>query len=131
MEGIREPLSKRERLTIFFQRLEATGPVASHKEAMALLADTLKAVEDEFSGVPYNAEEPGTDGRMYPPDERFRYPKWEREGVACYRQVAHATFVTVNGAVEICLRTGNELGRVLFEKPGKDGKKVSAYDTSR
>jgi hypothetical protein len=131
MEGSKSPLSKGERLAVFFQRLQGREPAASHSEAMALLVVTLNAVEDEFSGVAYNPEEPGTDGRMYPPNERFRYTKWERPGVSCYRQVAHATFVADNGAVEIRLRVGSELGRIIFEKQGKDGRKVSDYDPSR
>jgi hypothetical protein len=131
MEGHKNPLSKRERLAVFFQRLLEREPAARHDEAMALIVTTLNGVEDEFSDVPYNPEEPGTDGRMYPPNERFRYPKWERAGVACYRQVAHATFVAGNGAVEIRLRTGSELGRIIFEKAGKDGRKVSDHDSSR
>jgi len=130
MEGNKDSLSKGERLAIFFRRLQEEEPAASLNEALELLGHTLNAVEDEFSGVPYNPEEPGTDGRMYPPNERFRYTKWERPGIFCYRQVAHATFIANNGAVAIHLRTGSELGRILFEKPGKDGKKVSDYDTT-
>jgi hypothetical protein len=129
MEGNKPVLSKGERLTIFFQLLQEAEAVASHDDALALLSKVLNSVEDDFSGVGYNPEEPGTDGRMYPPNERFRYPKWERAGISCYRQVAHATFVADSGAVEIRLRAGSELGRILFEKPGKDGRRVSAYDT--
>jgi hypothetical protein len=117
------------RLEFFFDRLSAAEAAADHDAAMALLAATLNGVEDEFSGVPYNPEEPGSDGRMYPPNERFRYPKWERPGIRCYRQVAHATFVAENGAVEIRERTGSELGRIIFEKPGRDGRRVSDHDS--
>jgi hypothetical protein len=122
---------KMERLTIFFERLRAAYPAVNHDEAMALLSTTLNTVEDEFSGVPYNPEEPGTDGRMYPPAGQFRYPKWERPEVRCYRQTAHATFVADNGAIEIRLRKGAELGEIRFEKEGADGRKVSSYDPSQ
>jgi hypothetical protein len=123
-------LPKAERLKLFFDRLQAKDPAVDHDTAMALIASTLKSVEDEFSGIPYNAEEPGTDGRMYPPDERFRYLKWERPGVRCYRQVAHATFVADNGAVEIRARVGSELSRIIFEKQGADGRRVNDYDSA-
>jgi hypothetical protein len=123
-------LPKVERLALFRQRLQESRPAVNHEEAMVLLARTLNGVEDEFSGVPYNPEEPGTDGRMYPPHERFRYLKWECASVRCYRQVAHATFVADNGAVEIRSRKGAELGEVIFSKPGQDGREVSAYDSS-
>ena len=124
------PLSKRERLELFCRRLNDAEPAANHDEALALLARTLHDVEDEFSSVPYNPEEPGTDGRMYPPNDRFRYPKGERPGIRCYRQVAHATFVAENGAVEIRFRAGGSLGAIFFKKPGKDGREVSDYDST-
>jgi len=117
-------LSKAQRLRVFLEHLQAEVSAADHDEAMALIASTLNKVEDEFSGVSYNPDEPGTDGRMYPPNERFRYSKWERHGVRCYRQTAHATFVGANGAVEIRSRKGGELEEVVFEKPGKDGRRV-------
>jgi hypothetical protein len=124
-------MAKLQRLTIFFERLRAAHPAVNHDEAMALLSATLNSVEDEFSGVPYNPAEPGTDGRMYPPAEQFRYLKWERPGVRCYRQTAHATFVADNGAIEIRLRQGAELGEIRFEKEGADGRKVNSYDPSQ
>jgi hypothetical protein len=122
--------SKRERLNLVYNRLDNEQPAANHDEALTLIARVLNEVEDEFSGVPYNPDEPGTDGRMYPPNTRFRYKNWERPGIHCYRQVAHATFIAENGALEIRSRSGTELGNILYEKPGKDGKKVSDYDSS-
>jgi hypothetical protein len=116
-------------LELFKDRIRAKEPAANHDAAMASLSETLNSVEDEFSGVPYNPEEAGTDGRMYPPNERFRYRNWERSGVRCYRQVAHATFIADNGAVEIRNRRGTELGSILLEKPGSDGRKVSDYES--
>jgi hypothetical protein len=123
------PMPMRERLKLFLQRLNAAKPAADHDSAMALIAATLVVVEDEFSGVPYNPDEPGADGRMYPPKVQFRYSAWERPGVRCYRHTAHATFVAANGAIEIRSRRGIDLGAVVFEKQGTDGKKVSDYDS--
>jgi len=122
-----EPLSKRLRLDFAFDRLTVAAPATDHDEALRLIAAILNAVEDEFSGVPYNPDEPGSDGRMYPPDERFRYKNWQRLGVRCYRQVAHATFIADKGALVIRSRTGSKLGAILFDKPGCDGRTVEEY----
>jgi hypothetical protein len=124
-------LTKPQRLQYFYDRLDEAPHASNHDEAMKLLADTLNGVENEFSGVPYNPEEPGTDGRMYPPNEKFRYTKWERPGVHCYRQTRHATFVADNGAIEIRSRSGMELSETpSYEKPGNDKRKVRDYDPS-
>jgi hypothetical protein len=122
------PLTRRERLAIFFERLRAAEPASNHDAALELLATTLQSVEDEFSGVAYNPDEPGTDGRMYPPETQFRYVAWEKAEVRCYRQTAHASFIGMNGAVEIRTRRGSDLGIIVFEKAGKDGKKVTEDD---
>jgi hypothetical protein len=127
MSGEQSLLPKLQRLELFLDRLRGKESASDHDAAMALLSNTLNGVEDEVSGVPYNSEEPGSDGRMYPPNARFRYPKWEQAGIRCYRQVAHATFIANNGAVEIRARTGSELGQIIFEKPGRDGRRVSDY----
>jgi hypothetical protein len=124
-------LPKSQRLLLFLDRLRDAESAVDHDAAMALLSSTLNGVEDEFSGVPYNPEEPGTDGRMYPPTERFRFPGWGHPGVRCYRQVAHATFVADNGAIQIHGRKGNELRQLLIEKPGSDGRRVSDYDSAK
>jgi hypothetical protein len=121
-------LPKSMRLQFIFQGLQDHAAAADHDGAMEMLSDEVRKVEDRFSDVPYDPEEPGSDGRMYPPDERFRYPLWEKPDIRCYRQVAHATFVAENGAVEIRSRMGSELGKIIFEKPGKDGRRVSDYD---
>jgi hypothetical protein len=110
----------RDLLKLFLERLHGAEPAADHDAAMLLIAATLMAVEDEFSGVSYNPDEPGGDGRMYPPKAMFRYTAWERPGVRCYRQTAHATFVAANGAIEIRSRRGNELGAAVFAKQGTD-----------
>ncbi len=128
-------LPKAQRLEIFMRRLKERAPAASsHDEAMAMLAETLNQVEEEFSGAPYDPEEGGTDGRLYAPKEKYRRPEWERPGVRCYRQVAHATFVAENGAVEIrrieFQDTGRVLGGIIFEKPGLNGRMVSNYGHS-
>ncbi len=124
------PLSKRERLLLFFERLSQRGPASNHDEAMTLLETALSEIENQFSGIPYDPTEPGTDGRMYPPTASFRFAKLEVPGLRCYRQVAHVTFVADNGAIEIRPRIGVDLGPILFDLAGKNGKKVSDYDAS-
>jgi len=110
-------LSKRERLKIFLQRLEGADPANSFKSGMELLSKTLNAVEDEFSGVPFNRDAWLDDGRMYPPTESNRRP------VAViflrrYRSARHNTFVGLNGAIRIEQIDGN----VILDKPGADGR---------
>lgn len=55
-----------------FRRLETAAPCNSMDAALDLVANTLKAVEDEMSGVAYNPDFPLDDGRMYPPREDAR-----------------------------------------------------------
>ena len=122
--------TREQRLRLFYRRMGASEPAARHDEAMAMLASALNDVEDEFSGVPFDEERAGTDGRMYPPSERYRNLSFSRPGIHCYFQTAHATFVSENGAIEIRPRRGRDLGTILFEKQGNDGRKVTDYDSS-
>jgi len=59
-------LSKRERLTIFFSRLEEASPPSTGEAAHELLCATLNSVEDEFTDVPFDPDSWHTDGRLYP-----------------------------------------------------------------
>ncbi len=126
------PLPRRARLEEFFRRLLVAPPATSYDEAMQLMADTLGAVEDEFSGIAYDPAETGTHGRLYPPKEQYRRPESERPGMRCYRQVAHKTFVAENGAIEIrtLVRQGDAVVEtVVFEKEGHDGRKVADHES--
>ena len=113
-------ITKAQRLNEFLHRLLASAPAASAEGALALLALTLNAVEDEFSGVPYDPSSWQTDGRMYPPqtDSQRRVP--DRPDVTRYRSRSHNTFIAGNGAIEI--QTVD--GLVLLSKPGADGRSV-------
>jgi len=64
--------SFQERLDEFFRRLDAAPAASQADDALALIARLLDDVEDEFSGIPKNAN-PGLKrgGRMYPPREDF------------------------------------------------------------
>ncbi len=123
-------LPKWARLEIFYHRLRIESSATSGEEAMHSIASILQAVEDEFSGVPYDPGEVGTDGRLYPPKEQYRRPKEERPGVRCYFQVGHKTLIADNGAIEISVRSphGNEYVDTLeLDKPGSDGRRVADY----
>ena len=74
-----QTLTVRERLDLFFERLEKAPPCTSAGEALLLVCRKLEEVEDEFSGIPRNPN-PGlkSDGRMYAP--RADYMKPESDG---------------------------------------------------
>ncbi|GGJ57471.1 hypothetical protein CDQ92_06540 [Sphingopyxis bauzanensis] len=56
-----------QRLDEFFRRLLAAPACGSADEAFALLGRVLIEVEDELSGIAFDAGYPFDDGRMYPP----------------------------------------------------------------
>lgn len=109
--------SKKERLAIFYARLAAEPAAASHDEARALLERVLNAVENEFSGVPY---EPESMERMYPPMDDNQRAVSGNQGIMRYRSKGNYTYIGANGAISI---TGLE-GESLFSKAGADGQKL-------
>ena len=117
--------SKAKRLQILLQRLEAAPLVKSADEAFDLLARTLNAVEDEFSGVPFRPEYWRTDGRMYPPqeDSRVKYP--ERPSLRKYRNKGHYDCIGLNGSI----RVETSDAEVLLDKPGQDGRTAHELDS--
>lgn len=115
-------LSKAKRLQKFLQRLQAAPPASSADEAFDLLAETLNAVEDEFSGVPNRPELWETDGRMYPPQEDSNRKCPERPSLRKYRNKGHYDFIGLNGSIRIETLEAE----VLLDKPGQDGR--SAYE---
>ena len=113
----------RERLEVFFERLNALPPFGSHDEALAAIDRVMTAVEDELSGI---ARDPTgmpkfADGRMYPP-----VPNYSRDcefpGVTMYVQKRHSTFISATGALFIVDRA---TGSIAFEKADCNGTRIN------
>jgi hypothetical protein len=112
---------KADRLEALFEAM-TNAPVAStFDEAFELLCQTLNQVEDRMTSIPYNPNAFETDGRMYPPENDNRRVVAGHENVIRFRSLGHNTFISSNGAIEIQLIPSE---RVIFTKPGKDGKQV-------
>jgi hypothetical protein len=116
--------TKAERLVEFFRRLAAAAPADTAEAALALIRDTLNAVEDELSGVDYDADLATMQmpsARMYPPLPDSERPSIIRD-TRCFRARFHDIFVANNGAFMI--RHHHSL-RVELSKPGADGNEVT------
>jgi hypothetical protein len=115
------PLPKYRRLEELVRRLLALAPMADHDTARRAINETLNAVEDELSGVPFDPNNWRTDGRMYPVQDDNAFDVDGHPDVTSYLSVAHETLVRANGAFEIRGRTTKV---VVLAKPGSDGKGV-------
>lgn len=115
-------MEKADRLRIFFERLNEAPPADSCESALTLLVETLNGVEDEFSGVPYDANAWKDDGRLYPPDREFEQESGIA-GVRMFRQRGHKTFIAPNGAFRIELSKPGPSTRVMCDRPGADGER--------
>lgn len=117
-------ISKAKRLQEFLKRLQASPSASTADEAFDLLAQTLNAVEDEYSGVPFRPENWRTDGRLYPPQEDSRVKFSERPSLRKYRNKGHYNFIGINGSIRIETLEGD----VLLDKSGQDGRKTHDLD---
>lgn len=125
-------LPKWARLQVFYHRLRTAVAASTHEGSLQLIAEILHAVEDEFSGVLYDPAETGIDGRMYPPNSKFRRPNRDIPGVVCYRQFSHITFIGDNGAFEIRVletQDGRTVEYTEVDMPGSDGRRLEDYGT--
>ena len=91
-----------ERLEEFCRRLLASPACASADEAFALLSRVLIEVEDELSGVAFDADYPFDDGRMYPPRADAERDVPGRADLRRYRSKRHNSFISDSGAILIC-----------------------------
>jgi hypothetical protein len=114
-------MEKGARLHELFRRMSAAPAAGSADEALELITEILNAVEDEHSGVPNDPTGPRADERMFPPIERYHFAIEGRPDLQGYRQKAHDTIIAGNGAILIRVR---KTMKTMFEKPGRDGRKV-------
>lgn len=112
---------KSERLSEFYERFGKAPPSSSFDEVYGLFVTLMNAVEDEFSGVPYDPARWQTDGRLYPPQIDSIRDVPDRPFVKRFRSKSHNTFIGTNGAVEIYDMFRQE---VVFVKLGSDGRGV-------
>jgi hypothetical protein len=108
---------KAERFAEFLRRL---GAASSFDEAYRLVCDTLDAVEDEMTSIPFDPPNWMVDGRMYPPQMDNMRGVPGRPDVKEFRNRRHFTRIGTNGAVEI----KDSRGQPIFAKPGSDGRLI-------
>lgn len=113
--------SKHERFLEFLRRLAAAPAADSFASALGLLCETLNAVEDEWSGIPYDINHWETDGRMYPPQEDSLRDVPGRDGVKRFRSIGHNTLIALNGALEIREVISDD---IVLQKHGADGRGI-------
>jgi hypothetical protein len=113
--------TKVQRIEEFIRRLGALPPAANFEEAKKQLDDTLNAVENELTSIPFNPETWESDGRMYPVQFDNVRTVPGHPSVKRLRSRGHNTFIGTNGSIEIQAASS---AAVLFRKPGADGKGV-------
>jgi hypothetical protein len=109
-------MDKKKRFALIIDETEEAAPAATFEEARLLLETILNGIEDRPSGVPYDQATSGTDGRMYPPHDDFEKP-CDLPGLRMFRTRGHRVFFAANGAIRIV----DLVGKVVLDKPGKDG----------
>jgi len=118
--------SKERRLAEFFRRLAVAPAATSFEEAYRLLCDTLNAVEDELTDIPFAPEHWETDGRLYPPQDDNARPFHGSVRMMRYRTRGHYILIAANGAIEI----RNMKARTMLSKAGSDGRSIKNLEIS-
>jgi hypothetical protein len=119
-------LSKQQRLEVFYERLALLPRAASVDEARIQVATTLRAVENEFSGIPDAAHSAEGKGRLYPAEEDNVKKAQSPSAPVVLRSRFHNTYIWANGAIEIRRRQPESAihpEEMEFEKAGADGRK--------
>ena len=130
--------TKTQRVAEVLRRLERMPRCASYETMREQLAVTLNEVEDELTPFPYSAADldprkrrTATD-RMYPVQDDNVNDVAGHPAVRQLTSVGEQTFIGANGAIEIrskrradgSLSLSPVQGRVLFARPGADGRGV-------
>ena len=118
-----EDRPKKERLQVFYDRLQQAPAAKTFDEAYRLIADTMTAVEDELTSIPNNPNSWQNDQRLYPPLADSVRDVPGKPNLKRFRSFRHNTFIAQNGAIEIKTLSGS----VEFSKVGNDGRGV--WDT--
>ena len=112
-------MDRPERLALFLNTLELAPPSSNCETALSLISETLNAIEDQHSGVPYNPDTWQTDGRMYPP-QLDQEKVSDRPHCRLFRSKGHRIYIGANGAIRIERVKGKDRILVL-DKAGADG----------
>jgi hypothetical protein len=116
-------MERRERFEEMMRRVRELAPFVNGEQARTALQDVMRAVEDEFSGIP---EDPDahlartSDGRMYPPHDKYEIPSGSGR-IRAFRQIGHRTFFGENGALLIERLDGTS----ELDLSGADGKRIT------
>lgn len=126
-------LSKKERVALILEALEEAPAAANREEALALLEQVFRAVEDAHSGVPH---EPPHKDRLYPPvmsmERQVEGKPWMRR----YRHTSHYTHIADNGAIVIGMIVREPVNGVMtivgekpvLDKQGADGRRLADWE---
>ncbi|WP_133793645.1 hypothetical protein [Prosthecobacter fusiformis] len=123
-------LTKAERLSLIYQRLTEANAATTRDEALCLLQQVFRDIENAHSGIP---DEPDHPGRMHPPVEDMEEDIPTLPHAKRYRHKQHYTVIANNGAFEIRrflygIQDGKKrrLGEQIdFSKLGADGRGVN------
>lgn len=126
-------LSKQQRVELIFAALHAAPPAASRQEALAMMDDAFRKIEDEHSGVPAT---PFHSDRLYPPVAGMARQVEGRPLLRRYRHTNHYTLIGENGAIVIRVLVRGMVDsvsaiigeRTEFDKAGADGRRISEME---
>ena len=113
--------SKLDRLEEFFRRLKVLPRAKSFEEAWNQIEQTLNAVEDELTAIPFDPSSWQSDGRMYPPQQDNIRSVPDRPDLKRVRTLGHNIYIAANGAMRFRTVGGSN----VFSKPGADGKGIA------
>jgi len=123
------PTPKKERVTLILSSLREAAPAKDAGEALGLLDQIFRKIEDEHSGVPHDPFHPD---RLYPPNAAMARQVEGKPWLRRYRHTGHYTLIANNGAIVIrVLVRGMKNGvmaiigeRTELDKPGSDARHV-------